>query len=185
MRSFVGRRWSCEAAPGLGCASCPVGLDIGGRWRSAWTTSRLEGSGSPTGRLDRARRWCCCMEGWETAGSGGSSGGAGRRLHGDGLGRAGLRRVIGSRLVVMPGVGHQSGMEAPDRFNAEVRGFLRSVLMSRAGTPRRRENRGGLPADAGAFLVVEAVESVWRRGLDLDGSLTVLGARRSDFRLSD
>src|SRR6266511_6171360 len=46
----------------------------------------------------------------------------------------------------------------------------RSVLMSRAGTPRRRENRGGLPADAGAFLVVEAVESVWRRGLDLDGS---------------
>src|SRR6266508_5203237 len=47
--------------------------------------------------------------------------------------------------------------------------IYRSVLMSRAGTPRRRENRGGLPADAGAFLVVEAVESVWRRGLDLDG----------------
>src|SRR6266511_3145659 len=60
-----------------------------------------------------------------------------------------------------------------------------SVLMSRAGTPRRRENRGGLPADAGAFLVVEAVESVWRRGLDLDGSRTVLGARRSDFRFPD
>src|SRR6266496_4009785 len=97
----------------------------------------------------------------------------------------GLGRVIGSRLVVMPGVGHQSGMEAPDRFNAEVRGFLRSVLMSRAGTPRRRENRGGLPADAGAFLVVEAVESVWRRGLDLDGSRTVLGARGSDFRFPD
>jgi pimeloyl-ACP methyl ester carboxylesterase len=36
-------------------------------------------------------------------------------------------RIPGSRLVVMPGVGHQSDMEAPDRFNAEVRGFLRSV----------------------------------------------------------
>src|SRR5215217_1922178 len=51
-----------------------------------------------------------------------------------------------------------------------------------AGTPCRRENRAGLPADAGAFLVAEAVESVWRRGLDLDGSRTVLGARGSDFR---
>src|SRR6266536_1857257 len=66
---------------------------------------------------------------------------------------------------------------------AEV-AFL-SVLMSRAGTPRRRENRVGLPADAGAFLVVEAVESVWRRGLELDGSRTVLGARGSDFRFPD
>jgi len=36
-------------------------------------------------------------------------------------------RIPGSRLVVLPGVGHQSDMEAPDRFNAEVRGFLRSV----------------------------------------------------------
>jgi pimeloyl-ACP methyl ester carboxylesterase len=27
----------------------------------------------------------------------------------------------------MPGVGHQCDMEAPDRFNAEVRSFLRSV----------------------------------------------------------
>src|SRR5215217_5115280 len=51
-----------------------------------------------------------------------------------------------------------------------------------AGTPCGRENRAGLPADAGAFLVAEAVESVWRRGLDLDGSRTVLGARGSDFR---
>src|SRR6266511_483722 len=67
----------------------------------------------------------------------------------------------------------------------DLLGGYRSVLMSRAGTPRRRENRGGLPADAGAFLVVEAVESVWRRGLDLDGSRTVLGARGSDFRFPD
>jgi pimeloyl-ACP methyl ester carboxylesterase len=33
-------------------------------------------------------------------------------------------RIPGSRLVVLPGVGHQLDMEAPDRFNAEVRGFL-------------------------------------------------------------
>jgi pimeloyl-ACP methyl ester carboxylesterase len=32
-----------------------------------------------------------------------------------------------SRLVVMAGVGHAANMEAPDRFNAEVREFLRSV----------------------------------------------------------
>lgn len=36
-------------------------------------------------------------------------------------------QIPGSRLVVMPGVGHQSNMVAPDRFNAEVRNFLRSV----------------------------------------------------------
>jgi pimeloyl-ACP methyl ester carboxylesterase len=41
-------------------------------------------------------------------------------------------RISGSRLVVLPGVGHQIDMEAPDRFNAEVRGFLRSV-QHRAG----------------------------------------------------
>jgi pimeloyl-ACP methyl ester carboxylesterase len=37
------------------------------------------------------------------------------------------RGIQGSRLVVMPGVGHASNMEAPERFNAEVREFLRSV----------------------------------------------------------
>ena len=30
-----------------------------------------------------------------------------------------------SKLVVMPGVGHLCNFEAPDRFNSEVRGFLR------------------------------------------------------------
>lgn len=35
--------------------------------------------------------------------------------------------IPGSELVVMPGVGHLSDMEAPDRFNAAVRGFLHSV----------------------------------------------------------
>lgn len=32
-----------------------------------------------------------------------------------------------SRLVVMPGVGHLSNIEAPERFNTEVRSFLREV----------------------------------------------------------
>lgn len=36
-------------------------------------------------------------------------------------------RIPESRLVVLAGVGHQIDMEAPDRFNAEVRDFLRSV----------------------------------------------------------
>ena len=37
------------------------------------------------------------------------------------------RRIPGSRLAVLPGVGHAANMEAPEQFNAEVRGFLRSV----------------------------------------------------------
>jgi pimeloyl-ACP methyl ester carboxylesterase len=32
-----------------------------------------------------------------------------------------------SKLVVVPGVGHEIYLEAPERFNAEVRSFLRSV----------------------------------------------------------
>jgi pimeloyl-ACP methyl ester carboxylesterase len=36
-------------------------------------------------------------------------------------------QIPGSTLVVMPGVGHVSNMEAPERFNAEVRNFLREV----------------------------------------------------------
>lgn len=35
--------------------------------------------------------------------------------------------IPGSTLVVMEGIGHESDMEAPDRFNSEVRRFLRSV----------------------------------------------------------
>lgn len=35
--------------------------------------------------------------------------------------------IPASTLVVMEGVGHESDMEAPDRFNAEVRRFLRST----------------------------------------------------------
>lgn len=36
-------------------------------------------------------------------------------------------RILNSTLVVLPGVGHVSNIEAPDVFNAEVRRFLRSV----------------------------------------------------------
>lgn len=36
-------------------------------------------------------------------------------------------KIPGSRLVVMPGVGHVSNVEAAERFNTEVRAFLRSV----------------------------------------------------------
>ena len=32
-----------------------------------------------------------------------------------------------STMVVLPGLGHESYLEAPERFNAEVRAFLRSV----------------------------------------------------------
>lgn len=35
------------------------------------------------------------------------------------------RLIPGSELVVIPGVGHLCNVEAPDRFNAEVRRFLR------------------------------------------------------------
>jgi pimeloyl-ACP methyl ester carboxylesterase len=35
--------------------------------------------------------------------------------------------IAGSRLVVLPGVGHVLTMEAPEAFDAEVRRFLRGV----------------------------------------------------------
>ena len=35
-------------------------------------------------------------------------------------------QIAGSTLAVIPGVGHMSSVEAPDRFNAEVRTFLRA-----------------------------------------------------------
>ena len=55
-------------------------------------------------------------------------------LHGDAdvrspleVGRSLHAAIPDSRLVVLPGVGHVSCMEAPDVFNDEVRRFLRSV----------------------------------------------------------
>jgi pimeloyl-ACP methyl ester carboxylesterase len=36
-----------------------------------------------------------------------------------------------STLVVLPGVGHMSSVEAPERFDAEVRSFLRGVEAAR------------------------------------------------------
>jgi pimeloyl-ACP methyl ester carboxylesterase len=35
--------------------------------------------------------------------------------------------IDGSRLVVLPGIGHVCNIEAPDRFNDEVRAFLRTA----------------------------------------------------------
>ena len=37
------------------------------------------------------------------------------------------RRIPGSELRMIPGVGHVSNVEAPAEFNGEVRRFLRSV----------------------------------------------------------
>lgn len=55
-------------------------------------------------------------------------------LHGDADVRSPLQAgealhdaIPGSQLVVLPGVGHVSNIEAPDRFNAELRHFLQSV----------------------------------------------------------
>lgn len=45
-----------------------------------------------------------------------------------GCGRKPSSRYPTSRLVVLPGVGHVSSVEAAESFNAEVRAFLRSVL---------------------------------------------------------
>lgn len=42
----------------------------------------------------------------------------GRELH---------EKIPGSQLVVLPGVGHTSNLEAPDAFNREVRKFLRPL----------------------------------------------------------
>lgn len=42
-------------------------------------------------------------------------------------------RIPGSRLAVMPGIGHLSNIDAPDLFNAEVRRFLQSVATETAG----------------------------------------------------
>jgi pimeloyl-ACP methyl ester carboxylesterase len=36
-------------------------------------------------------------------------------------------RIRGSRLVVLPGVGHMSSVEAAGPFTVEIRSFLRSV----------------------------------------------------------
>lgn len=42
------------------------------------------------------------------------------------IGEALHTQIPGSKLVVTPGAGHVSNFEAPERFNAEVRSFLRS-----------------------------------------------------------
>jgi hypothetical protein len=58
------------------------------------------------------------------------------------------------------------------RQSPSARAIFVSVELSLRGAPRGRENRGGLPADADAFLVVGGRDSVWRRG-PTAGSRTV------------
>jgi hypothetical protein len=58
------------------------------------------------------------------------------------------------------------------------------VLISPRGTPRRRENRGGLPADADVSLGREPADQVWRGGLDLDGSRIVATSTPVSFPAS-
>lgn len=55
-------------------------------------------------------------------------------LHGDHDARSPLavgvalhQAISGSELVVLPGVGHVSNVEAPELFNRELRRFLRST----------------------------------------------------------
>jgi pimeloyl-ACP methyl ester carboxylesterase len=43
------------------------------------------------------------------------------------VGRALEAAIAGSQLVVLPGVGHVSNIEAPEAFDTAVRRFLRSV----------------------------------------------------------
>jgi len=49
------------------------------------------------------------------------------------VGQALHAQIPTSRLVVIPGVGHVSNFEAPERFNAEVRSFLRSATEPQEG----------------------------------------------------
>jgi len=46
------------------------------------------------------------------------------------------RGIHGSRLVTLAGLGHVSYLESPDRFNAEVRSFLRSHAKRASGQER-------------------------------------------------
>ena len=48
----------------------------------------------------------------------------GRELH---------KKIPASQLVVLPGVGHLSNIEAADVFNLEVRTFLRSLMINPLG----------------------------------------------------
>jgi len=43
-----------------------------------------------------------------------------------GMGEALHAAIPGSKLVVLPGIGHMVNLEAPERFNGEVRSFLRA-----------------------------------------------------------
>lgn len=50
-------------------------------------------------------------------------------------------KIPTSKLVVMPGVGHDSNLEAPETFNTEVRSFLRSNESGRPAEDARPDSR--------------------------------------------
>jgi pimeloyl-ACP methyl ester carboxylesterase len=64
-------------------------------------------------------------------------------IHGDADERSTLsvaedlhRRIPNSRLVVLPGLGHECALEDPARFNVEVRNFLKADQALAAGHVR-------------------------------------------------
>ena len=48
--------------------------------------------------------------------------------------------IAGSTLTVVPGAGHLTAVEAPERFNAEVRAFIGSI--DAAGSVVRSQDPG-------------------------------------------
>ena len=50
--------------------------------------------------------------------------------------------IPGSRLVIMPNVGHLSNVEAPERFNAEVHRFLDALDHESWDTPSPQRHPG-------------------------------------------
>ena len=77
--------------------------------------------------------------------------------------------IPGSRLVVIPGAGHASNMEQPERFNAEVRDFC--CGSNRHSVKERRDERKGI-------LLQRARAPDLRRGPHGGGRAHLLGRRR-------
>src|ERR1019366_8324692 len=86
-------------------------------------------------------------------------GGSGRREHATGSGPRYMR--LPGRLWDRPALWVQTNSTSG---GPAISVPFRSAGISLRGTPRRRENGGGLPAESGRYLVVEAVESAWHWG---------------------
>ena len=79
-----------------------------------WTPSRSTDWTSAFSGPAQDRRCFFCTVGWATA-----QPSVAAAMH---------ERILGSKLVVGPDAGHLSHVESPDRFNAEVRGFIRGLV---------------------------------------------------------